>query len=251
MVLEVQDAVCRYGQSLAIANVSLSVRKGEMAAVLGPNGAGKSTLLKLISGTAPLSSGRIVFEGQDLARVRAVDRVRLGIAHVPEGRQVFADMTVEENLLLGATIRSKPDLVREQFDVVYDLFPILKARRLQMAGTFSGGEQQMLAIGRGLMMAPRLVLLDEPSLGLAPSIVKDVFRIIRLLRERLALTVIVVEQRVHETIGACDRCHLLASGHLVASVASAEMNEELLAAAYFGSAASTEATGQDNGRDMK
>jgi branched-chain amino acid transport system ATP-binding protein len=234
-MLNIRNVSVAYDNVVALQDVSLVVHGGEISAIVGPNGAGKSTLLKAISGTVELRSGTIDMAGRDLRSVDPADRPRLGIAHVPEGRQVFNELTVEENLILGATCLYEPARRKERFEAVFDLFPILSERHMQLAGTLSGGEQQMLAIGRGLMMDPVLMLLDEPSLGLAPAVVKDIFRVIQRLKSEFGLTVVLVEQRVLETIDSCDSCHVLAAGRFLASgprqdvVASGAISR-----AYFG-----------------
>lgn len=235
IMLEIERLSVSYQHVVALADVSLTIEPGEIAAVVGPNGAGKSTLLKAISGTAPLKSGLIRFLGQDLHRVRPVDRPALGIAHVPEGRQIFTDLTVEDNLHLGASRVGQTAVREEQLRLVYELFPTLLERRRQFAGTLSGGQQQMLAIGRGLMLSPKLMLLDEPSLGLAPTVVRNIFNVLRHLNRELRLTVVLVEQRVVETLDYCDTCHVLASGRLVASGGRKDIVDSgAISRAYFG-----------------
>jgi branched-chain amino acid transport system ATP-binding protein len=214
-MLDIDGLSVSYGGLAALRGVSLSVEEGQFAAIVGPNGAGKTTLFKAISGTVRPTSGRIAFEGQDLLAVPPSERAHLGIAHVPEGRQVFASMTVLENLEMGAyAIRGRPDW-RRNLDRIYALFPVLAERRDQLAGTLSGGEQQMLAIGRGIASAPRLLLLDEPSMGLAPTIADLIFDRIAALHREDHVTLLLVEQRVAEALESCDYGYVLETGRVV------------------------------------
>jgi branched-chain amino acid transport system ATP-binding protein len=184
-------------------------------AIVGPNGAGKTTLFKAVSGTVPATSGKITFEGKDLLSMPPAERAHLGIAHVPEGRQMFRTLSVLENLEMGALpSRGRAEWTRN-LEQIYTLFPILKERGAQPAGTLSGGEQQMLAIGRGLASSPRLLLLDEPSMGLAPMLADLIFSRIEEIHRQSGVTVLLVEQRVAEALGACDYGYVLESGHLV------------------------------------
>src|SRR6201998_3064822 len=203
-MLEIRDLSVSYGGLAALRGVSLTVAEGEFVALFGPNGAGKTTLFKAISGTVHPASGKIAFEGRDLLAVSPPERAHLGIAHVPEGRQVFAAMTVLENLEMGAySIRGRAEWHRN-LDRILTLFPVLAERRRQLARTLSGGEQQMLAIGRGIASAPRLLLLDEPSMGLAPAIADLIFDRIADLHHNDNVTLILVEQRVAEALESCD-----------------------------------------------
>ncbi|MBW7959809.1 MAG: ABC transporter ATP-binding protein [Candidatus Promineofilum sp.] len=222
-MLKLETVSARYGMFSAIQNVSIEVGQGEFISIIGPNGAGKTTLFRTISGTLPISSGKITFEGVDLATVAAARRAHMGIAHVPEGRQVFTDLTVEENLLVGSGAVNGRGQVRENFDSVYTLFPILAERRTQLAGTLSGGQQQMLAIGRGLISSPRLLMLDEPSMGVAPTLVDLIFDTIRKLHQEHGITVLIVEQRAIEAIEACDRGYVLSSGGITAAGTRGEL----------------------------
>jgi len=211
-MLEVRDLNVHYGGIRALNDVSLEVRTGEIVALLGSNGAGKSTTLRAISGLVPYS-GAILFEGEDLRKVSPDRIVRLGIGHAPEGRRVFSRMTVRENLELGAfTVRSKRE-IEERLAFALDTFPRLQERLTQKAGTLSGGEQQMLAIGRALMSAPRLLMLDEPSLGLAPIIVQTIFGVIKSLNER-GTTILLVEQNAHQALRIANRGYVLETGSL-------------------------------------
>ena len=204
-----------YGGLKALAEVSLSVEAGKFVAIVGPNGAGKTTLFKAVSGTVPATSGKITFEGKDLLSMPPAERAHLGIAHVPEGRQMFRTLSVLENLEMGALpSRGRAEWTRN-LEQIYTLFPILKERGAQPAGTLSGGEQQMLAIGRGLASSPRLLLLDEPSMGLAPMLADLIFSRIEEIHRQSGVTVLLVEQRVAEALGACDYGYVLESGHLV------------------------------------
>ena len=203
-----------YGGLAALRGVSLNVEEGQFVAIVGPNGAAKTTLFKAVSGTVAPGAGRILFEGRDLLAVPPPERAHLGIAHVPEGRQVFAAMTVLENLEMGAySMRGRPEWHRN-LDRVLTLFPVLAERRRQLAGTLSGGEQQMLAIGRGIASAPRLLLLDEPSMGLAPTIADLIFDRIAALHREDKVTLILVEQRVAEALESCDYGYVLDTGRV-------------------------------------
>ena len=222
-LLELHAVEARYGQVKALHGVSLEVAEGEVAAVLGANGAGKTTTLRAISGTVR-RGGDIVFSGRRLDRLGAEDVARLGIAHVPEGRGTFMELTVWENLRLGAYTRRNGSFHADA-DRIFGLFPRLRERRDQQAGTLSGGEQQMLALGRALMMRPRLLLLDEPSLGLAPLVVREIFRVLADLNEKDGLTVVVVEQNASIALAAAHRAFVLETGRVVVEGASAELRE--------------------------
>lgn len=213
-MLDLEKVNLFYGNIHALKDVSLTVRQGELVALLGANGAGKTSTLRAISAMHPIRSGRITFEGQDLSRVPAHRFVDLGIAHCPEGRQVFGRLSVQENLMLGAFRRRDRQGIREDEEWVFSLFPVLAARRNQSAGTLSGGEQQMLAIGRALMSRPRLLLLDEPSLGLAPLIVEQIFGVIREIKEQ-GRTVLLVEQNAFQALGIADRAYVLETGRII------------------------------------
>jgi branched-chain amino acid transport system ATP-binding protein len=212
-VLEVQNLVCRYGKVEALKGVSLTVMKGELVTLIGANGAGKTTTLKAISGVLPVAAGKMIFEGEDITRASARHILSRGIAHCPEGRHVFPDMTVEENLEMGSYLRSDTAGIATDMERVFTNFPVLGERRRQVAGTLSGGEQQMLAISRALMSRPKLVLFDEPSLGLAPNIVERTFEIIQSIRAE-GTTVLMVEQNAYAALEMCDRAYLLESGTL-------------------------------------
>jgi branched-chain amino acid transport system ATP-binding protein len=213
-VLSIRSLSVSYGGLRALSEVSLEVERGQLVAVVGPNGAGKSTLFKAISGTVAPASGEITYDGRDLIAVAPSERAHLGIAHVPEGRQVFASMTVMENLEMGAYTRNGRSRRTELLPMILELFPVLAERRDQLAGTLSGGEQQMLAIGRGLASAPDLLMLDEPSMGLAPAVVDTIFERIREIHRVHALTILLVEQRVVEALEACDHGDVLEAGRV-------------------------------------
>ncbi len=214
-MLEIENITAGYGGLTALSDVSVSVGKGEFVAIVGPNGAGKTTLFKTISGVVPLRSGRITFEGRDLSSYSAWQRAHFGLAHVPEGRQVFATLTVQENLEMGAYTDEGQRRRSEISDMILELFPILAERRSQLAGTLSGGQQQMLAIGRGLASAPRLLMLDEPSMGLAPAVADMIFERIIDIRDKAGLSVLLVEQRVADALQSCDRGYVLETGRVV------------------------------------
>jgi branched-chain amino acid transport system ATP-binding protein len=215
IMLAVEGLSVSYGGLAALSGVSLKVEEGQFVAIVGPNGAGKTTLFKAVSGTVTPVAGRILFEGRDLLAVPPPERAHLGIAHVPEGRQVFAAMTVLENLEMGAYSTRGRCEWRRNLDRILTLFPVLAERRRQLAGTLSGGEQQMLAIGRGIASAPRLLLLDEPSMGLAPTIADLIFDRIAALHREDKVTLILVEQRVAEALESCDYGYVLETGRVV------------------------------------
>ena len=212
-MLDLRDVVCCYGQVTALKGVSLTVGKGELVALIGANGAGKSTTLKAISGLLHPIAGTIVFDGHDITHASARAILSLGVAHCPEGRHVFPQMSVLENLEMGAYLRSARREIAADMVRVFDQFPRLAERRQQPAGTLSGGEQQMLAIGRALMSRPKLVLFDEPSLGLAPTMVERTFDIVSSIRAA-GTTVLMVEQNASAALNMCDRAYLLESGSL-------------------------------------
>jgi branched-chain amino acid transport system ATP-binding protein len=214
-VLKIRSLDVAYGGLRALSDVSLDVEEGQFITVVGPNGAGKTTLFKAISGVVTPSAGEITYKGQNLLALRPDERAQLGIAHVPEGRQVFASMTVMENLEMGAYTPKARARRRELLPTILELFPILSERRHQLAGTLSGGEQQMLAIGRGLASAPDLLMLDEPSMGLAPAIVDAIFDRIQLVHRDHGVTILLVEQRVAEALELCDRGYVLETGRMV------------------------------------
>ncbi|MBM3517597.1 MAG: ABC transporter ATP-binding protein [Alphaproteobacteria bacterium] len=221
-MLSVAGVHAHYGNIEALRGVSLEVPAGQVVTMIGANGAGKSTLLMTICGSPRASGGRIAFEGRDLVRLQTYDIVRLGIAHAPEGRRIFPRMSVEENLRLGA-IAAPPERFEEDRDRVFGLFPILRERRLQRGGTLSGGEQQMLAIARALMSRPKLLLLDEPSLGLAPLIVKQIFNVIEEINRREGVTVFLVEQNAYHALRIAHRAYVMVNGAIAISGTGAEL----------------------------
>jgi branched-chain amino acid transport system ATP-binding protein len=233
-MLTVTDISAGYGSFQALFGVSLEVAAGEAVAVIGPNGAGKTTLMRVISGLLPAKAGSVALEGRALTQLPAHRIVAAGIAHVPENRRLFARLTVEENLRMGAFIPAARRHFAERLGWVYDLFPRLRERRHQPAGTMSGGEQQMCAIGRALMSRPKLLLMDEPSAGLAPLVVEQVFDLVRRIREE-GFTVLIVEQNVRQVLDIVDRAYLLESGRIRLSGAAAELaRNEDIRRAYIG-----------------
>ena len=232
--LEVKDMGARYGAIQALKNVSVSVEKGEIAALIGANGAGKTTTLRVISGLMKASSGEVLFEGQSVLKMKPGEIVQRGIVQCPEGRQVFARMSVEENLKLGAFAHHKQADWLSPMDQVYDLFPILAERRRQQAGTLSGGEQQMLAVGRSLMARPRCLLLDEPSLGLAPVVVERIFEVI-LEIVASGVTVLLVEQNANLALSVATTAYVLEVGEVTMSGPGKELlADDRVRAAYLG-----------------
>ena len=224
-----------YGGLTALDGVSIDIAEGEFVSIVGPNGAGKTTLFKCISGVVTPSAGRIVLGGRDLLQVRPCDRPHLGIAHVPEGRQVFPNLTVLENLEMGAMTEAGRQQWAQNLDYVLKLFPVLGGRRDQLAGTLSGGEQQMLAIGRGLASAPKLLMLDEPSMGLAPTITDLIFERVAAIRREKKLTILLVEQRAVEALEYCDRGYVLETGRVVLSgTHDALLADDRVRKAYLG-----------------
>ena len=233
-MLELKSVSAGYSGFPALFDVSLDVKPGEAVGVIGPNGAGKTTLMRVISGLIRPTAGRVHWDGQDLAQIAAHRIVEQGIAHVPENRRLFARMTVEDNLRMGAFMPAARAKFRERLAFVYDLFPRMRERRNQLAGTMSGGEQQMCAIGRALMSEPRILLMDEPSAGLAPVIVQQVFDLVRRIRAS-GLTVLIVEQNVKQVLQVVDRAYLLEAGTIRQSGAAAELlQSETIRKAYLG-----------------
>ena len=231
-MLEVQNVQVRYGSVPAIHDLSLSVNEGEIVTVLGANGAGKTTTLRMISGLHRPYSGRVLFEGEEIQNRPAHEHVGRGLSHVPEGRRIFATMSVRENLDMGAFGRRGS--YKDDFDHIYSLFPVLGERQKQLGGTLSGGEQQMLAIGRALMARPRLLLLDEPSLGLAPMIIASIFEIIETIRAE-GVTVMLVEQNANQALRIADRGYVLENGHvLYQDTAPALLSDDRIRRAYLG-----------------
>ncbi|MDQ1696918.1 MAG: branched-chain amino acid transport system ATP-binding protein [Frankiaceae bacterium] len=234
-MLELEDVVTTYGAVRALDGVSLTVPDGTITAVLGANGAGKTTLLRSVNGLVRPRSGRIRYAGKDLTRTKVDNVVRAGIAHVPEGRGVITELTVEENLRLGALWRRNRRETQASLTEVYGMFPPLAERRNRSADTLSGGERQMLAVSRALMSRPKLLLLDEPSLGLAPRVTAQIMATLRRLRERQSLTVVLVEQNARSALSVADQAIVLNLGRVVASGAASELAaDEKLRHAYLG-----------------
>ena len=238
-MLRVKNITTCYGQVHALKNVSLHLAEGEIVTLIGANGAGKTTLLNTLSAIIPAQSGTILFEGKEIAALSPFQIVELGISQVPEGRQVFKPLSVEDNLELGAYLRFQKrqdkGTIKEDLTMVYDLFPRLQERRKQMAGTLSGGEQQMLAIGRALMARPRLLLLDEPSMGLAPLVVHEIFRVIDNLRREKGTTILLVEQNAKAALNLADRGYVLETGKvIIEGIASELLENREVQRAYLG-----------------
>ncbi|MDE2227484.1 MAG: ABC transporter ATP-binding protein [Alphaproteobacteria bacterium] len=234
ILLNLERVSAGYGSFAALFNVSLDVKNGETVGVVGANGAGKTTLLRVISGLLPPRSGRIDFDGESLAGAPAYRVVAAGIAHVPENRRLFPRLTVEENLRMGAYLPAARKAFAERAAWVYELFPQLQARRRQLAGTLSGGEQQMVAIGRALMTKPKLLLMDEPSAGLAPLVVEQVFALVRRIRAE-GFTVLLVEQNVRQVLDVVDRAYLLETGRVkLAGTATALKQNPFVQQSYLG-----------------
>ncbi|MFJ7725937.1 ABC transporter ATP-binding protein [Neobacillus sp. NPDC097160] len=233
-MLKINDINVYYGNIHALKGVSLEINQGEIVTLIGANGAGKSTLLKTISGLLKPKNGEILFENEHLAGKVAQAIVKRGISQVPEGRRVFSNMSVEENLELGAYLRKDKKGIREDFEKIYQLFPRLYERRKQLSGTLSGGEQQMLAMGRALMARPRLLLLDEPSMGLAPLLVKTIFNIIGEIN-KTGTTILLVEQNANMALSIADRAYVIETGKIVAAGTAEELSQsDQIRAAYLG-----------------
>lgn len=233
-MLEVKDLHVHYGVIEAIKGISFEVNKGEVIALIGANGAGKTTTLHTISGLIKPSEGSVSFEGKDITRLPGHKIVSLGMAHVPEGRRVFAQLSVYENLLMGAYTRKDKEEIQNSLKMVYDRFPRLEERKNQMAGTLSGGEQQMLAMGRALMSNPGILLMDEPSMGLSPIFVNEIFDIIEKV-SAAGTTVLLVEQNAKKALSIADRAYVLETGKIVLSGKAEElMNDDSIKKAYLG-----------------
>lgn len=234
MMLSIKDIAVGYGDMQVLFDVSLDVDEGEVVSLVGSNGAGKTTLLQVLSGFVPLKSGSITFCGEDLMRVKQYRRPDIGIAHIPQGRGILGTLSVKENLVLGAYTKKARAEAKENIEKAYEMFPILKERQNQLAGYLSGGEQQMLAIARALMIKPKLLMLDEPSLGLAPIIVEDMFNIIRSVSKQ-GMSILIVEQNLMQALSVAHRGYVLETGRIVMSGNSEElMNNEGVKAAYLG-----------------
>jgi branched-chain amino acid transport system ATP-binding protein len=235
MMLKIHGLHAGYGGLNALVDIHIEVAPGQLVTIAGPNGAGKSTLFKTISGTVPARKGSITFDGADLLAVPPARRAHLGVAHVPEGWQVFKTMTVLENLEMGANARADPSGWSRDLERIYQLFPILADRKQQLAGTLSGGQQQMVAIARGLAAAPRLLMLDEPSMGLAPALIEQVFETIGRVHRETGLTILLVEQRATEALELCDYGYVLESGRVAAEGTRQQLlNDTRVKRAYLG-----------------
>lgn len=235
-MLKIEDVHVYYGNIHALKGVSMDIQQGEIVTLIGANGAGKTTLLKTISGLLKPKSGKIECEGQSISGKKAQAIVKMGISHVPEGRRIFANMSVQENLELGAFLRKDKEGIRKDYEKVFQLFPRLKERRKQQAGTLSGGEQQMLAIGRALMARPKLLLLDEPSMGLAPLLVKTIFQIIQEINET-GTTILLVEQNANMALSVADSAYVIETGRVVLSGTPDKLIEsDQIKHAYLGGA---------------
>ena len=234
MMLELQDLQVSYGGIQALKGISLTVEQGQIVTLIGANGAGKSTTLRAISGLEKVKAGKIIYEGVDITGKPSKYMVEKGLVMSPEGRRIFPDMTVLENLKIGAYLRRDKEQIAKDLEHMYELFPRLKERSWQMAGTLSGGEQQMLAVGRALMSKPRLLMLDEPSLGLAPLVVKDIFSIIHTIRDE-GVTVLLIEQNANAALKIADRGYVLETGHITLEGTGRELlTNEAVRAAYLG-----------------
>jgi len=236
-LLEIKDMTVSYGRIEALHGISLTVEEGELVTLIGANGAGKTTTMRAISGIRPLTKGSIIFDGQDITKMKAHLRVIAGIVQAPEGRGVFPGMTVQENLDMGHYGRTFPNKAeyKTTLDRVYELFPRLAERRTQMGGTMSGGEQQMVAIGRALMARPRVLLLDEPSMGLAPMIIQQIFRIISDINKTTGVTILLVEQNAQQALSRSDRAYILETGEVVKSGPGPELlADPAIKEAYLG-----------------
>jgi len=232
-VLEVEGLCAHYGRIQALRGIDFTVREGELVALVGANGAGKTTLLRTLSGVQRASAGTVRYRGRDITTLGPDRRVRLGIAQVPEGRQVFAPMSVEDNLLLGGYTRPRAE-IEELTEAMYQRFPVLRERRRQPAGVLSGGQQQMLVIARALMARPRLLLLDEPSMGLAPRLVEEIFAVVQTLRAQ-DITIVLVEQNAHAALSAADHAYVMETGRIVLAGPGLELlDDEQVRKAYLG-----------------
>lgn len=232
-ILEVKDLEVYYGVIQAIKGISFEVNQGEIIALIGANGAGKTTTLQTVTGLIPAKSGHIIYEGKDITRLPGHKLVSMGVAHVPEGRRVFAELTVLQNLKLGAYTRSDKNEIEKNLTMVYTRFPRLEERKNQLAGTLSGGEQQMLAMGRALMSQPKLIVLDEPSMGLSPIYVNEIFDIIQKINDD-GVTVLLVEQNAKKALSIADRAYVLETGNIVLSGdADKLMNDDSVKKAYL------------------
>lgn len=234
MLLEIRDLCAGYGDLQVLFNINMHVEEGEVVSLVGSNGAGKTTILRLLSGLEPVKSGSILFEGKDLTKVKPHEKADLGISHIPQGRGILGTLTVRENLIMGAYPKAARATMEENIERAYKMFPILSERRNQMAGYLSGGEQQMLAISRALMINPKLLMLDEPSLGLAPIVVRDMFDIISTVAKQ-GVSILIVEQNLKQALSVADRGYVLETGQIVMEGKASDLlaNKEIQAA-YLG-----------------
>ena len=234
MLLKVENLTVHYDGMRALAGVNLQVKEGEIVSILGSNGAGKSTFINAVSGMLKLTSGNIAFEGKSITELPAYERVPLGIVQIPEGRRLFPAMTVEENLLMGSAFKAAKKSRKESLEEAYSLLPRLRERRSQVAKTLSGGEQQMVAIARALQSKPKLLMFDEPSLGLSPLLVQELFALVKRISER-GITVLLVEQNVKKTLQIVDRSYVLENGAIVMEGTGSEpLNNDLIQKAFLG-----------------
>lgn len=235
LLLSIENVSVFYGKAVALKDVSIRVEEGEMVTLLGSNGAGKSTLLKTISGILHPREGKIVVDGEEIQKLPPHQIVKRGIIQVPEGREIFPDLTVRENLWMGAYLRKDSSAIREDLQFIFDLFPILRERRFQIAGTLSGGEGQMLAIARGLLSSPRILMLDEPSLGIAPVVRDAIFRVVQQIYEEREMTILLVEQNAKWALSVSSRGYILENGGVALEGKGAELAEnEYVKKAYLG-----------------
>ncbi|MGH4051206.1 MAG: ABC transporter ATP-binding protein [Clostridium sp.] len=233
-MLKIEGLNVNYGAIHALHDISINVKAGEIVTLIGANGAGKTSILRAISGLIPIKSGSVLFEDKPIHSTPAYKLSKLGIAHVPEGRRIFANMSVMENLELGAYIRNDKQNIAKDYEMVFDKFPRLKERLKQMAGTLSGGEQQMLAMGRALMVRPRILLLDEPSMGLAPLVVRDIFSIIKEINKS-GTTILLVEQNAHMALSIANKAYVLETGKIILEGTAKELlSNDSVRNAYLG-----------------
>jgi len=233
-MLKIEGLTSHYGRIQALHGVDVEVNEGELVALVGGNGAGKTTLLRAISGLQPATSGKITFEGNDITNMAAEKRVKLNIAQVPEGRQLFGALSVADNIRLGAYTKNDKSEIAADMEQMYDRFPILKEKRLQPAGTLSGGQQQMVAMARALMSRPRLLLLDEPSMGLSPVLVMEIFAIVEELKEQ-GVTIFLIEQNATAALRVADRGYVMETGNITLSDTGEKLlNNDIVKAAYLG-----------------
>lgn len=234
MLMEIKDLCAGYGDLQVLFDISMEIGEGEVVSLVGSNGAGKTTLLRIISGLEPVKSGSITYGGKDLTQLRAYEKADYGIAHIPQGRGILGSLSVKENLIMGAYPKSARAHMEENIEKSFEMFPILKERENQMAGSLRGGEQQMLAIARALMIRPKLLMLDEPSLGLAPIVVNDMFRIISEVAGQ-GMSILIVEQNLKQALSVADRGYVLETGRIVMEGKASELlGDKAVQAAYLG-----------------